>query len=648
MSDALALFHPLAGAAGSLYSEAPDRRCGAFERAYGSALRRTGLDRSSAWRLRRFVVEVDRAAREFDSQDASGMRSAAAEIGRALRAGGLHDGPVARAFALVRTACSQSIGMRIETTELMAARAALLGRIAEIEPEPRRAVAAMVAGATAALAGLRVHMLAADGGVAARRFDETAAVYRALGLDVACVTGKEGLEVRRAAYRSAVVLVGARDLGFDYLRDRLVLHGRPGSLALEVEALAGGTRLKRLLLGGLHCAIVEEADRVLVDEAAAPLAILGPEYVPGLNRVCRQALETASTLDADADFTRASDRPGFALTDAGRSKLDAMAEKLGGAWRGVQRREALVCSALVALRSLERDRDYTVRDGRVMLGAHALTDDEFPEASHRMLEIKEGIDAGDNRRTLARLGPERFFRRYLLLGGFIGARPGVARPLVQGYGLHVARIDRNVPGVGTAGEVTIARDTEAKLQLVVERAHARASAGETVLVVTHEAGADAAIRAALDALGTLALSVGVAQDGALSPEALERARVIIAPASTLGVLPASVVPDHLISVDLLPTRWAQRRVLARAGARGSAETIASLADPIFTAFGDAAAARMAQRIDRTGEAAHGRRACRLAELVQQRAERETAHARADSRRVEDYLGDALAFSGRGI
>ena len=617
----------LGRAAGSRYAEAPDARFGALERACAGVARLTGLDGSGARHRARFVAEVSRAAAEFEALAPDAIHGAAAEVGRALRVRGLRDAPVARAFALVRVVCTRTLGLRPGEAELLAARAALGARVAELEPADRRATAALVAAATAALAGLRVHLLAADGAVARRRFERAAGVFGALGLEAGCVGAGDALEARRAAYRCQVVFAGARDVAFDYLRDRLVLNGRPGSLALEVEALAGQARLGRLLLGGLHCAIVEDADRVLVDDAAAPLAILGAERVPGLTDLCRQALDVAAALTPDADYA-----PGapLAFTSEGERKLEVQGVALGGAWKGAERRRLLAATALAALRELERDRDYVVTGAGVVLSDAAAADhaEGSVQALQRMLELKEGLEPGDGRRTLARLGTERFFRRYLRLGGFVGARPGVKRPLAESYRLAVERFPGAAPVAPTAG-IALVRDAEEKVRLAVERAASWAGAGLPVLVVASLPDTERAVAAAIEASDAGALITVVRE-------------------SAFHALPVPDAPRHVVLVDLLPTRWAQARTLAHAGAWGTVETVASLDEPLIASFAGAAADRLAEKIERSGEPACDRRAHRLAALVQRRAERAAARARADLHRVEDYLGEALAFTGRRL
>ena len=139
-------------------------------------------------------------------------------------------------------------------------------------------------------------------------------VYRALGLTVGCV--KQGMDPasRRAAYRSDVTYCSNKEVAFDYLRDRMVLRGKPRAIAMKMDALSGAGAGQRLLLRGLQFAIVDEADSVLVDEARTPL-ILSTEAKQSQEEVLhRQALELAREL-GDDDYAMRDN--GIEITDAG-------------------------------------------------------------------------------------------------------------------------------------------------------------------------------------------------------------------------------------------------------------------------------------------------------------------------------------------
>src|SRR3970282_314687 len=167
-------------------------------------------------------------------------------------------------------------------------------------------------------------------------------VYETLGISVGCV--KQGMDPdsRRAAYRCDVTYCSNKEIAFDYLRDRMVLGGRPRPIALRLEALSGTAKRDRLLLRGLQFAIVDEADSVLVDEARTPLILSAAADHSQDEAVHRQALDLAKQLSA-ADYEVGDE--GVELTESGGARLARLGESLTGIWKGPRRREQLVRQA---------------------------------------------------------------------------------------------------------------------------------------------------------------------------------------------------------------------------------------------------------------------------------------------------------------
>ena len=596
----------LDSAARSRYAEALETRPGALERAsarLATWLRRDGED------LHGFADRVAALALQLRARAAA---PSGAEAARLLRRRGLRDDALVPCFAALSEAHRNASGSRLGATEIMAARAMLAGRLAAVADPAARSRAALVAAAAAALAGLRVHVLLSHGELARRRAAAAAPLLGAVGLEAGVVAGEESMTERRAAYARPIVFVDAREAATDHLRDRLVLRGRASPLELEVEALAGRGRLDRLVQAGLHFAVVEDAERILVEDASAPLAILGAEQVPGLTEVCSQALRLADALVAGEHYVSDGDTPWPTLTEAGEAHLAAGAAALGGVWAGAHRRALLVAAAIAATRALRRGRDYEVHGSRILAapGLDALVPEDAAPAIVRMLELKEGCDPGDTRRVLARIAPERFHRRYLRLGGVFDPQSGAAGALAAATGRRLAPIDADRRAPATV--VTLVEDQAALVAAVAERAGTRSAAGSNVVVVTPDAARAGALRVALDEAGVPACVVD------------ERSLPLM-----------DGVPADVIVAGVLPARWAQARALATA-APGGAALVAARDDPLIGAFGTG----------RDRAALAGRNPARAVARIQRRAERAGLRVRDDARKLEDHLGETLAYAGR--
>ena len=189
-------------------------------------------------------------------------------------------------------------------------------------------------------------------------------VYKLLGLSVGCVKQGQQPPERRAAYACDVAYCSNKEIAFDYLRDRMVLGGKPRAIAMKMEALSGAGASRRLLLRGLPFAIVDEADSVLVDEARTPLILSAGSQRTAGEKMHRDALEIAGAL-GESDYRIGEE--GIAINDAGQDALARVAKDLGGIWKGPRRREQLVRQALTALHVFQRDKHYLVREGKVQI-----------------------------------------------------------------------------------------------------------------------------------------------------------------------------------------------------------------------------------------------------------------------------------------
>jgi preprotein translocase subunit SecA len=124
-----------------------------------------------------------------------------------------------------------------------------------------------------ALSGRAVHVITVNDYLAERDTEWMRPIYEALGLSVGCVKSGMDPDLRRAAYGCDITYCTNKEIAFDYLRDRMLLGGKPRAIAMRLEALTGAGVRRRLLLRGLQFAIVDEADSVLIDEARTPLIL---------------------------------------------------------------------------------------------------------------------------------------------------------------------------------------------------------------------------------------------------------------------------------------------------------------------------------------------------------------------------------------
>ena len=447
---------------GLLWGDHPERRlsarsAGERARAALRALADSWRDTADTWLrpghaawLARFRA-AEASVQSVDEQAL--LQSLRAELVRK----GLAPEVVLRALALAARVAERCLGVRPFDSQLIAARAVLDGRLAEMATGEGKTLAVALAAATAAISGMPIHVVTANDYLVTRDASHLAPFYSALGLTVGAIVQADDPAARARAYGCNVTYVTAKELVFDYLRDRLsgtrdgALRGRRDALAAPLVRLArsrGEARTTRLLRG-LCMAIVDEADAILIDEARVPLILSLPADAEDGQASALQSLQLARALQEGTDFTLDHTLRTAELTRRGREKLEATAATLLAAWRNRLHREHAVCMALAALHLFQRERHYLVRDdgiaiidettGRVAAGR------AWSDGLQQLIEAKEGCEPSAPLATLSQLTYQRFFPRYFRMGGVSGTLSEARFELMLSYGLSVQRIPQRRP-----------------------------------------------------------------------------------------------------------------------------------------------------------------------------------------------------------
>ncbi len=439
-------------------------------------------------RLAAFAARVEREDAAWQARHGTDVREAVRAVRIRLRRDGFSDAALAaRTLALARHAAEATVGLRAHPNQIMGAWVLLNRQAAEIDTGEGKTLTAALAAACAALAGLRVHVITVNDYLAARDAGALTSYFAMLGLSVAAVAEDMDATQKRAAYAHDVVYGANKVIVFDYLRDRIGMGERMRPYALALDRLAGvasgATRLP-----GLQFAIVDEADSVFVDEARTPLVISAERRDQALDVHQQQAIELARQLVESDDFVLMEGGREPRLTEDGRRRLADLTQGWGGPWAGPLGREESALHALAALHCFRRDIDYIVREGKVMIvdehTGRVMPDRNWERGLHQLIEIKEGLEPGPVKETIARLSYQTFFRRYLNLSGMSGTCREVAGELGEVYSLGVVRLAPHRRSRRRRSPARIFASAEARWEAVahqVARCHAR---GQPVLVGT--------------------------------------------------------------------------------------------------------------------------------------------------------------------
>ena len=632
-------------------------------RAAGAVLRRL---RSRRRRMYDAVARV--AALEPAMQDLADdqIRPLAGELRRALHRRGLDDDElVARSFALVREVARRRLGQRHYDVQVMGGWVLLSGMVTEMETGEGKTLTATLPACTAALAGMPTHIVTVNDYLVGRDAEQMGEVYQTLGLS--CGAVREGMDPdsKRKQYACDVTYCTNKDLAFDYLRDRITLGAVRSRARLQIERLAHGrSRESRLLLRGLHFAIVDEADSVLVDEARTPLIIsAGGETDEAEEQIYRTAVALALELDPGSDFTTNPRERRAKVTPAGEERLAGLAKPLDGIWTGPLRRKEFVSQALTALYLFEKDRHYLLHDGKVQIideyTGRTMPDRTWQRGLHQMIEVKEGCAITGHAEPVAQISYQRFFRRYLRLAGMTGTVSEVAGELWSVYRLPVARVPTNRPVQRRSLGARVHTSAEARWQDVVASIQAMHDAGRPVLVGTRSVGASEHLSRLLDeaVLPHRVLNARQDQEEAeIVAQAGEWGRITVATnmagrGTDIRLMPESAEAGglHVIVTERHESQRIDRQLLGRCGRQGdpgSYEVIVSLEDELVDTHG-----RGFARVARAMGQADGPLSPRLrrltVRLAQRRAERVYAGIRRALLRMDERVETQLAFSGRG-
>ncbi len=641
----------------------------------GQALmgRLTRRFRAAPARALGFPAQVDQAEQAMGTLTAADLPERAREVAAGLRRDGLIDTHVACAFALVRRAGELCLGKRHFDVQLMGGWIMVNGMVAEMNTGEGKTLTATLPACTAALAGLPTHVITVNDYLVQRDCDLMRPVYEALGLSVAFVTEDMSPAERRVAYAHDVVYACNKTVVFDYLRDRIALGAayRPGAgpLQLQVERLSGKaqSRTEQLLLRGMHFAIVDEADSVLIDEARVPLIISAEQPPDDEARTAAEALALAATLSEGEHYRILRGERRIELTEAGREQVNAWSETQSGVWTMTLRREELALRALTAQHLYLQDEHYLIREGKIQVidefTGRVMPDRSWAQGLHQLIEVKEGCQVTPIKETLARISYQRYFKRYLRLGGMTGTAAEIRDELGSVYDLAVVRVPTHRASRRVVKPDRVFVDGPSKWAAVAERVAQLHAQRVPVLIGTRSVAASELFSELLTRRGLVHAVLNAKQDDAeadIVSSAGEQGRITIATNMAgrgtdiaLGPGVAELGGLHVILTERHETARIDRQLAgrcARQGDPGVFEAFLALDDPLFDGVSQGLIAKPVRhavaREQRVGRQTAPPQARWFVNWVQWRSERLQRGVRRALYEADKRLDTILSFTGR--
>ncbi|MEM1315355.1 MAG: translocase [Pseudomonadota bacterium] len=615
----------------------------------------------------RFAARVNALAEDTAALDDAALDARLPALRLRLRARpDPSDDALAAALAHAREASARVLGRRPYDVQIMGARALLRGFVAEMRTGEGKTLVAALAAVVNALAGRPVHVVTANEYLAGRDGEELAPLYARFGLTAGIVQPGQTPAERRAVYACDIVHASGKDLAFDYLRDRIRLRQRPGNLRRKADRLLGDAGTDSLRMRGLHVAIIDEADSVMIDEARTPLIIAAQGGDPVDLPLFRHARALSADLREGPDYRLSPRRDRVELTERGRDRLDALADdpRAPRGFRVAVIREHAVVQALAAAHVFRRDEHYIVRDEKVAIvdefTGRPQPDRTWSDGLHQMVELEEGVEPTEPHRTEARITYQRFFRRYDRLCGMTGTARDAAWEFWSVYRLPVARIPTHRADARAMDRDRVWRTAEEKWSAVAQVVARLHQTGRPVLLGARSvAGAEEASRR-LDALGIPHQVLSAAQDAdeadkiaaAGAPGAVTVATSMAGRGTDirLGADVAGQGGLHVILTERHDSRRVDLQLAGRCGRQGDPGWVAaflSLDDELLLGRSAAPARRLARLAMALLPAPVGAAAARRLIRGRQKSV-EAAHAvmRRDLLEADKRLADMLAVSGR--
>ncbi len=410
------------------------------------------------------------------------------EFKKRLENGETLDDLLVDAFAAVREAARRVLGMEHYRVQLIGGIILHQGRIAEMKTGEGKTLVSTLPAYLNALEGKGVHIVTVNDYLAHRDAEWMGKVHEALGLTVGVVLNGSTGDERRAAYACDITYVTNNELGFDYLRDNMVIYK------------------EQLVQRDLHYAIIDEVDSVLIDEARTPLIISGQSgKSTKLYELCDVLAKSMKRGEASGEFSKMNAIMGEEITETGDFIVNEKDKIVNLTADGVKRVEdyfhienladpenlEIQHNIILALRAnylMHRDQDYVVKDDQVLIvdefTGRIMPGRRYSDGLHQAIEAKEHVKVKRESKTLANITFQNFFNKYEKKAGMTGTALTEEKEFREIYGMDVIEIPTNRPVIRKDLDDAVYKTKKEKFHAVIEAIKEAHAKGQPVLVGT--------------------------------------------------------------------------------------------------------------------------------------------------------------------
>ena len=431
-------------------------------------------------RIYPIVDAIEALEPEMQKLSDNELRDKTREFKERLAGGETLDDILPEAFAVVREAAYRSLGMKHYRVQLIGGIILHQGRIAEMKTGEGKTLVSTLPAYLNALTGEGVNIVTVNDYLAKRDAEWMGKVHEFLGLTVGVVLNGMDNDERRAAYNCDITYVTNNELGFDYLRDNMVIYK------------------EQLVQRGLKYAIIDEVDSVLIDEARTPLIISGQSgKSTRLYDACDILARQLERGEASGEFTKMNAIMGEDIEETGDFIVNEKEKNINLTEDGVKKVEQFfhidnladpenleiqhnIILALRAHNLMFRDKDYVVKDDEVLIvdefTGRIMPGRRYSDGLHQAIEAKEHVKVRRESKTLATITFQNLFNKFAKKAGMTGTALTEEQEFRQIYGMDVIEIPTNVPVIRKDLEDAVYKTQKEKFKAVcdaIEEAHAR-------------------------------------------------------------------------------------------------------------------------------------------------------------------------------
>lgn len=441
--------------------------------------------------LRRINPQVDAVMalqEEMWQKTDAELRERTDHFKRQLAEGSSLDDVLVDAYATVREAARRVLHMEHFRVQVFGGIILHQGRIAEMKTGEGKTLVSTLPAYLNALEGKGVHIVTVNDYLASRDADWMGKVHEFLGLSVGCILNSMNSDERRAAYACDITYVTNNELGFDYLRDNMAIYKN------------------QLVQRGLHYAIIDEIDSILIDEARTPLIISGQsDKSTKLYEACDLLAKRMERGEGNGEFSKMDALMGVEQEESGDFIVNEKDKLINLTAQGVEKVESyfhlknladpenleIQHNIILALRAnnlMHRDHDYIVRDDEVLIvdefTGRVMPGRRYSDGLHQAIEAKEHVKVKRESKTLATITFQNFFNKFEKKCGMTGTALTEEQEFRDIYGMDVIEIPTNVPVIRLDEQDAVYKTRKEKFKAVVQAVKEAHEKGQPVLVGT--------------------------------------------------------------------------------------------------------------------------------------------------------------------